>query len=63
MSEYTQERNAHVRVLRSEIDRRAGYHDPVRDALKWAVRRLEGLPEHWVYSEEPTVDGGAEHGT
>lgn len=54
MSEYIQERNAHIDVLRGEIDRREGYHDLVRDALKWAVRRLEGLPEHSV----AVPDGG-----
>ena len=47
MSDYIDERNAHIRVLRTEIARRDGAHDPVRDALRWAVRRLEGLPEHW----------------
>lgn len=35
MSEYTDERNTHVQVLRGEIEnRRHKYHDPVRDALQ-----------------------------
>lgn len=60
MSEYTDERNVHVKVLRGEIDaRRHKYHDPVRDALKWAVRRLEGLPEHWVAVDESMPNRGA----
>jgi hypothetical protein len=51
MSEYTDERNAHIKVLREEIGRRTGAWDSVRDALKWAVRRLEGLPESWEASQ------------
>jgi hypothetical protein len=44
MSAWTDERNRNVRILRAlPLD------TPQRKAaVEWAIRKLEGAPEHWV---------------
>ena len=44
MSAWTEERNRIVSILRALV-----IDTPERkSALKWAVQKLEGLPEHWI---------------
>jgi hypothetical protein len=62
MSVYCDDRNRTIAILRVLMSRERRWlhedrsNEDRRDALialEWAVRHLEGLPEHWV----ATVDG------
>jgi hypothetical protein len=48
------EKETYLAQLRAEITRRTAVHDPLRDALKWAVRRLQDWPDE----EALAVAGG-----
>lgn len=43
-------RNKHIRLLRQLLDHT---EEDEEAAVRWAIQRLEGLPEHWKYVESP----------
>jgi hypothetical protein len=62
MTNYVSDRNRHLSTLR-EIARDGTVEmGAFKGALRWAIHRLEGLPEHWVATEEreAAIEAGAE---
>lgn len=50
---YVSERNRHVATLREVARDGTVELGSFKAALRWAVKRLEGLPEHWRIADSP----------